>query len=135
LRERKEDIPLFIEAFIKRYSGGRPITISSQAMNFLLDYNWPGNVRELENLIERLALIAPGGDITPAHLPPEIQDEDLRSEDALEGDGSFVKALKNMEWRLIRRALETAGGNKAKAARLLKIKPSTLRSKIEKYNR
>ena len=134
LRERKEDIPLFIEAFIKKYSLGKRLTISSQAMNFLLNYGWPGNVRELQNLIERLALIAPGGNITPAYLPPEMLAEDRGPQGVLEEKGSLVQVMKNNELRLIRRALEMAGGNKAKAARLLKIKPSTLRSKIEKYD-
>jgi DNA-binding NtrC family response regulator len=134
LRERKEDIPLFIEAFIKKYSLGKRLTISSQALNFLLNYGWPGNVRELQNLIERLALIAPGGNITPAYLPPEMLAEDRGPQGVREEKGSLVQVMKNNELRLIRRALEMAGGNKAKAARLLKIKPSTLRSKIEKYD-
>ncbi len=134
LRERKEDIPLFIEAFIRRYSQDKPITVSSQALSLLLDYNWPGNVRELENLIERLTLIAPAGNVTPAQLPPEIQNTDICPEDDLETGGSFFEILRNIEVRLIGRALEMTAGNKAKASRLLKMKPSTLRSKIEKYN-
>jgi DNA-binding NtrC family response regulator len=133
LRERKEDLPLFIEAFIKKYVQGEEITISSQAMNLFLKYSWPGNVRELENIIERLALIAPGATIGPAHLPPEMFYEDIFPPVAGIVGRSYEEIMKESEIKLIKTALEMVGGNKAKAARFLKLKPSTLRSKIEKF--
>jgi DNA-binding NtrC family response regulator len=134
LRERKEDLPLFIEAFTKKYAKGKDITISSQAMNLFINYSWPGNVRELENIIERLALIAPGATIMPAHLPPEMFHENIFSPVAWKEGRSFDEVMKENEIKLIRTALDMVGGNKSRAARFLKLKPSTLRSKIEKFN-
>ena len=133
LRERKEDIPLLIDAFLEKYSPGRKIKISNQAMDYFLKYAWPGNVRELENLIERLALTAPGGKITPSQLPPEIIWEDISVRNDEINGSSFREIISNTEINLIKRALAVSGGNKAKAARWLGLKVSTLRSKIDKY--
>lgn len=133
LRERKEDIPLFIDYFIQKYSPGKRIEISEEAMDYLIAYRWPGNVRELENLIERLVLIAPGHDISPALLPPEIISEERHQGADNLDRGSLGEILRNTEIRLIKQALDLSAGNKAKAARLLRLKPSTLKSKIEKY--
>jgi len=134
LRERKEDLPLFIEAFIKKYAKGEEIAVSGQAMNLFLKYSWPGNVRELENIIERLALIAPGANITPVHLPPEMFHEGIFPPVAWKEGSFYDEIMKETEIKLIKTALEMVGGNKAKAARFLKLKPSTLGSKIEKFN-
>ena len=134
LRERKEDLPLFIEAFTKKYAKGKDISISSQAMNLFINYRWPGNVRELENIIERLALIAPGATIMPAHLPPEMFHENIFPAVAWKEGRSFDEVMKENEIKLIKTALDMVGGNKSRAARFLKLKPSTLRSKIEKFN-
>lgn len=133
LRDRKEDIPLLIEAFFKKYSTGRRMKITNKAMDFLLNYSWPGNVRELENLIRRLCLVVQSGDITPSYLPPEITLEETFSEKAGIEENCFEEIIRQTEIRLIQQALSITGGNKAKAAKLLKLKPSTLRSKIEKY--
>ncbi len=133
LKERKEDIPLLIGAFIEKYSSNKSMRISNRAMDYLLNYNWPGNVRELENLIERLASTAPDGNITPAQLPTEIIWEEIcPQEECLDGS-CYDEVMKRTEINLIKSALEMSGGNKAKASRFLKLKPSTLRSKIEKY--
>lgn len=133
LKERKEDIPLLIDAFIMKYSSNRSMEISNQAMDYLLNYGWPGNVRELENLIERLALTVPDGNVIRSQLPPEIIWEEIcPQEECLDGS-CYDEVMKRTEINLIKRALEMSGGNKAKAARLLKLKPSTLSSKIEKY--
>lgn len=133
LRERKADVPLLVEAFIEKYSPGKSMDISAQAMDYLLNYSWPGNVRELENLMERLALIAPGQNVSPSCLPPEIVSEEIHL-GAFSLDGNSLEdIIRDTEFKLIKQALDQAGGNKAKAARLLRLKPSTLRSKIEKY--
>jgi transcriptional regulator with GAF, ATPase, and Fis domain len=133
LRERQEDIPLLMDAFIKKYSSNRSMEISNQAMDYLLNYGWPGNVRELENLIERLALTAPDGNITPSQLPPEIIWEEIYPQEECLDGSCYDEVMKRTEINLIKRALEMSGGNKAKASRFLKLKPSTLRSKMEKY--
>jgi len=133
LKERKEDIPLLIDAFVEKYSSNRSMQISNQAMDYLLNYGWPGNVRELENLIERLALTVPDGNVIRSQLPPEIIWEEIcPQEECLDGS-CYDEVMKRTEINLIKRALEMSGGNKAKAARLLKLKTSTLRSKIDKY--
>ena len=133
LRERKKDIPLLIDSFFEKYSLGKNIEISNQAMNCLLDHDWPGNVRELENLIERLSLMMPGKSIACSHLPSEITCSESYSEElSIKGD-SFIGKIENYEYQLIKQALDTAGGNKAKAARSLELKLSTFRSKIDKY--
>lgn len=133
LKERKEDIPLLIDAFIMKYSSNRSMEISNQAMDYLLNYGWPGNVRELENLIERLALTVLDGNVIRSQLPPEIIWEEIcPQEECLDGS-CYDEVMKRTEINLIKRSLEMSGGNKAKAARLLKLKPSTLSSKIEKY--
>ena len=133
MRERKEDIPLLIEAFIEKYSSGKTMKISSQAMDYLLNYSWPGNVRELENLIERLALTVREENVTPSHLPPEIIWQEICPDEVCIDGSCFDEIMRRTEIDLIKRALGMTGGNKANAARLLKLKPSTLRSKIEKY--
>lgn len=133
LRERKEDLPLFIEAFIKKYGQGEKMVFSGQAMNLFLRYSWPGNVRELENIIERLTLTASGATIKPFHLPPEMVYEDIFPPAAWTGGSSYAEMMKENEIKLIKTALDMGGGNKSKAARFLKLKPSTLRSKIEKF--
>lgn len=133
LRERREDIPLLISYFLEKFSPEKKISVSKQAMDYLIPYSWPGNVRELKNLMERFVLIVPSGHITPAHLPSEIMCEDIFQAKESVSDSSFEEVMKNCEIKLIKRALEMAGGNKSKAARMLKLKPSTLRSKIEKF--
>ncbi len=77
LRERKADIPLLVESFIKRAAEehDRPqVRISSEAMTVLMRYDWPGNVRELKNLVESMVVLAPGRIIQPQDIPPEIRD-------------------------------------------------------------
>jgi len=133
LKERKEDIPLLIDAFVEKYSSNIPMQMPNQVMDYLLNYGWPGNVRELENLIERLASTAPDGNITTSQLPSEIIWEEIcPQEECLDGS-CYDEVMKRTEINLIKSALEMSGGNKAKAARFLKLKLSTLRSKIEKY--
>jgi two-component system response regulator AtoC len=133
LRERIEDILLLIDTFAEKYAPTGRMRISSKAMDYLWKYSWPGNVRELENLIKRLAITAPEGNITPSLLPPEILCEELSPEEISFDGNSFHEIISHSERKIIEQALDMAGGNKAKAARLLKLKPSTLRSKIKKY--
>jgi DNA-binding NtrC family response regulator len=77
LRERKADIPLLVESFVRHASKehDRPqVTISSEAMAVLMRYDWPGNVRELKNLVESIVVLSPGRIIQPQDIPPEIRD-------------------------------------------------------------
>src|SRR5690606_17199693 len=82
LRERRADIPLLVEAFIREASRehDRPrISVTPEAMEILVGYDWPGNVRELRNLVESMVVLAPGQVIRPEDIPPEIRDARGRS--------------------------------------------------------
>jgi len=138
LRSRKDDIPILVEAFIKKYSSvsGKPVTgISKEASDQLLKYNYPGNIRELENIIERAAVLCRSEIITKEDLPdfsPEKKSSCLFDPENLEG-GYDVK-MKAFEKAMIEEALNRTGGNKSAAARLMGITERHLRSRLERLN-
>ncbi len=131
LRERKEDILPLTRFFIDRMSRKlhiRNLHIDSSCIDYLQDYGWPGNVRELENVIERAAILSPDGNILPQHLPPPLVNTSKKSFDAvLHANPS----LDDMEQAYIERILNLTGGNKSKAARILRIDVSTLWRKLK----
>ncbi len=133
LRERKEDIPLLIEAFIERTSlkTGKEIKgVSREAMELLNHYNWPGNVRELINVIEYAYVLCPGGLILPGHLPshfashPKILNIPLVK--------SRINKTEDERQRLLQ-ALKASDGNKSEAARTLGISRVTLWKRLKKH--
>jgi two-component system NtrC family response regulator len=135
LRERKEDIPILIDHFLKRYAeeNGREIAgLSSEAQDVLLKYDYPGNVRELENIIERAVVIA---------REAVISVEDLPFRESMEGAASARKAdegllrgsIEELERNLIVEAMEKAGDHQSRAAELLGISERMLRYKLKKY--
>jgi Nif-specific regulatory protein len=134
LRERKEDIPLLIEHFLKRFNKeyGRRISISSQAMEKLIRYSWPGNVRELENTIERLVILAEKEEITVEDLPIHIKSEMLKPFNP-SNTYSLKKEIEELEKRRIEEALKKCDYNQALAARLLGITQRQIGYKIKKY--
>jgi two-component system, NtrC family, response regulator HydG len=121
LRERHEDVPRLIGHFLSRIAtrdGRRPKSLTREAVARLLDYPFPGNVRELENLLEGAVALVPGDTI-------EAGDLQLRGSRQVEGrDGSLD--LATLEIHHIRRVLESVGGNKSEAARILGINRRTL---------
>jgi two-component system, NtrC family, response regulator AtoC len=136
LRERKEDIPLLIEHFLKKYDPkGRISSVHPAALKLLVDYYWPGNVRELENTMERLAIVTPGATIEASDIPAEF-----RHSRVLPGpEVRFMMPesgldLEQVEKAFITQALELAQGNKSKAAKLLGLTRHTLLYRIEKHN-
>ncbi|MFO8056893.1 MAG: sigma 54-interacting transcriptional regulator [bacterium] len=135
LRERKEDIPLLAEQFIKKNNriSGKEITgISGEAMNILMNYQYPGNIRELENIMEHACVLCPVGNITSDYLPAYLL---TLAVSAKEKDGSSMPqetTIENMEVRLIKKALEDNNGNRARAARQLGIHKTTLYRKMKK---
>jgi DNA-binding NtrC family response regulator len=134
LRERREDIPLLIEHFLKRYAemnNEEPRHFSNEAMRLLLSYDWPGNVRELQNAIEHALTIGTGPTLTIADLPPHISGMSL-SVTASDKAGE-ARTLEEVERRHILRVLEETGGNHARAAQVLGIDRRTLYRKLEKY--
>ena len=85
LRERKDDLPLLIQAFITEFNARNQKSIAGveqPAMRMLEQYDWPGNVRELRNVIERATILAPGPFIEPKHLPPVVTDEPAPAQSA-----------------------------------------------------
>jgi two-component system response regulator AtoC len=141
LRERKDDIPILIEFFIKKLSHemGKEIQgVTAQALNLLCAYPWPGNVRELKNVLERAAILSKGNFIAPKDLPLELRrnktEQHVFSEETwLDRDGLY--SLADVERTYILKVLQQKGGNKSKAARILGISRSTLREKLNRYRK
>ena len=130
LRERKQDIPLLIEHFLKQFGTGYTRkTLSPEALQLLTDYAWPGNVRELGNLVERLVILTPGDLIGPEDLPPAFR----ASQGAPLLPPRGPVSLAEMERAHVARILAETGGRKLQAARLLGIDIKTLNKKIKDY--
>lgn len=132
LQERKEDIPLLAHHFLRKYSKelNRPVKgITSDAMGALISFEWKGQVRELENIIERTVLLGDGDFITLEDLPTSIQSS--KGDYSYDAD-SLEDAVQTFEKHHIMSVLKRTDGNKAEAARLLGIDPSTLYRKMEK---
>jgi two-component system response regulator AtoC len=145
LRERREDIPLLVEHFVRRYaekhaaSGMRVTGVAPETMELLLAYAWPGNVRELENTIERAMVLCDGQRIEPATLEDRIRQSlspsgPDRVRGALaQGELSIKKTTRILEEELIRKALGATGGNRTNAAKILEISHRALLYKIKEY--
>lgn len=140
LRERRDDIPLLLDYFLKRFN--REFNkgvhgIAKDALELLLCYQWPGNVRELRNVVERLCIMHHEEVLRPEHLPTEIRGEPRRSTglvvELTPAGIDLEGVVGDLERGLLERALQMSGGNVAKTARLLGIARGTLRYKLEKY--
>jgi len=126
LRERREDIPLLADHFVKKFarSMSRPLMkISALAEEVLTNYDWPGNVRELQNAIERAVLVCKTQSVGPDDLPLNINDQVV----------SNGRSLAEIERQHIKRTLDETGWNVYRAARLLEIDRVTLYNRIKKY--
>ena len=137
LRERKDDLPLLIQAFIDEFNARdrRAVkTVLPEAMRLLRQYDWPGNVRELRNVIERATILAHGDQIEVAHLPPLGLASSVVGEAAV-GAGLAIApgmTVDEAEQKLILATLEAAGGNKTRAAGTLGISLKTLHNKLNR---
>jgi len=132
LRDRREDIPLLVEAFLKKCGEARGKEmkgVSESALAMLMDYAWPGNVRELENVIERAVTLSLGEKIGPDDLPPAVQGArgDRR---VLDEAAEKTLSLNEIEKEYIKKILEKMGGNKYQAAHVLGIDRKTLYRKL-----
>ena len=124
LRDRREDIPLLINYFIRKIPSASTPLLSAEALNALRIYNWPGNVRELQNVVERIAILSRNDIIDLPALPEEIKNTDwLQSPSSLE----------EMEKSHIKKVLQYAS-DLADASNILGIDPATLYRKRKKYN-
>ncbi len=137
LRDRRDDIPLLVQHFLDKYAAGRGFRLSQAAMRALMAYSWPGNVRQLENAVERAVALSIGRtDIDVDVLPPEIGTPDvpdLRPGVELPDEGlDLPHHLLSIEREFIRQALSRVGGNRNRAADLLRIKRTTLVEKLKR---
>ncbi len=144
LRERREDIPVLVEYFLKKYSQelDKDIRhISSSALSLLMEYDFPGNVRELENIIERSIALESSNIILPESLviakfkKEKEQEKNGQIKPILPPEGmDLEKTLAEIEKDLLLQALKRSHGVKKKAARLLNLSFRAFRYKLQKYN-
>jgi len=141
LKQRKSDIPLLLDFFLKKFQRGKKKRITGflpGAMNSMLAYDWPGNVRELENVVKRLTILCENQVVSFDDLPEVIQEKNrsVQSSDEviMEQDLNFHEAVKDYEKKIILEALERSNWIKSKAAKLLNINRTTLVAKIKKQN-
>lgn len=128
LRERREDLPLLVQALLARLAGGRRMRLSPQSLAILETYDFPGNIRELRNILERAVLLTDAGVIQPEALPPELGNGQDPSK-SVEPDP--ILPLKQAERRYVRWALRRVNGDKNRLARLLGISERTLYRKLK----
>ncbi|MBI4823781.1 MAG: sigma-54-dependent Fis family transcriptional regulator [Nitrospirae bacterium] len=135
LRERKGDIPLYVEHFLGKLSE-RKRQFSKKAMSLFMSYPWNGNVRELENVIERTLLFSDKDTIPEGDLPPEITmfrpEEKIALPDISKGI-DIEEVMGSIEKSYILEALKLKGGKKTDAAKLLRLSFRSLRHRLQKY--
>ncbi len=132
LRERRRDIPLLVEHFVREFTTEMSqvcLGVDNDCMRYLLSYNWPGNVRELRNAIERALIVCSGDTISSEDLPEEITGSINAQDDDLGDD--LREAVEVYERAHIRQVLKRTDGNKREAARRLNISPATLYNKLK----
>jgi DNA-binding NtrC family response regulator len=133
LSERRDDIPLLCQYFLKKYAvlmSKDVREIAPDVVSLLVNYDFPGNVRELENIIERGVALAKGHVIETAHLPDDLKDLDIKTFRRKEGR---FPSLEDQEISYIKWVLQETGGNKSVAANILGIDRVSLWRKIKKY--
>jgi DNA-binding NtrC family response regulator len=138
LRERKEDIPLLVEHFTRKYSEENDKSIgriTPEALRLLVNYTWPGNVRELENVVERAVVLSSDTEILPDLLPDHIAGRGSAFP-ILEHrpDASLFEIVENCERRIIVDMLEKCAWNQTEAAERFRVPLSTLNQKIKRLN-
>lgn len=138
LRERKEDIPLLTNFFIRKYNRTLSLdvqSVSPEAISLLTSYDWPGNVRDLENAIQSSMILCTGGVIRPEHLPDRIKGYELAEAQTVSGSsGNSIREINaQMEKELITEALKKHNFNRTLTAEALNISRKTLFNKMKRY--
>jgi DNA-binding NtrC family response regulator len=137
LRERPEDVPALVEAFLRRHADGRRRFFAPEALERLLAHAWRGNARELENVIERALALSDAETLGPEDvpLPGGVTPEKPRGEDFLAGAAAHGMTLHELSERYTEQVLHSTGGNKVQAARILGIDRKTLYRRAEREAR
>jgi Nif-specific regulatory protein len=144
LRDRKEDIPLLFSHFLNKSNerNGREIKITSELLDFFINYSWPGNVREMQNLVERMVILAEGDRLSLGDLPPNLFSlEKMKQEKSQEvvnkvenRQPTFTrKSLQDIERTEIEAALRRNGWVQVRAARELGLTERQIGYRIKKY--
>jgi DNA-binding NtrC family response regulator len=133
LRDRRDDIPLLVSHFLKKFNAGADLRIEAEALSTIKAYGWPGNVRELENVIERASVLRRGDVITLADLPDKLKKEKADVASIILNLPDEGISLEDLEKNLIVKALEKHRGNQTRAAEYLGITRPTLIYRMEKY--
>jgi len=139
LRERRSDIPLLAERFLRAASenaGRARLRLSEGTLNRLVSYDWPGNVRELESAVEYAALHARGAEVAAEDLPPKLQTAEVRqaaSRSPLAALYEDLPSLDELERRYLQHVLEATGGNRTRTAEILRIDRRTLYRMAERF--
>ena len=139
LRERRQDIPALVEFLLRRgmqrhgVDSEHKVALDPDVGEFLVNYDWPGNVREMENVIDRVLILADGGRITLADLPPQITRaaQLSRAGEDTEPSGTLREQVRKYEADVILRTIEESSGNRRAAAQKLDIGLSSLYRKLE----
>ncbi|MBI9062276.1 MAG: sigma-54-dependent Fis family transcriptional regulator [Marinilabiliaceae bacterium] len=134
LRERKEDIPLLVDYFLKALCekmGKKISRVNAEATQLLMNYSFPGNIRELKNMVERAIIMCPDSELLPAHFSLLAPTGTNQQENE---PAAAIYDLKELEKRTIEQALVKVKYNKAEAARLLNIEWNALYRRMQKYN-
>jgi DNA-binding NtrC family response regulator len=134
LRERKEDIPLLVNAFVREFcqkNNKSIVNTDKDAMDKLVNYDWHGNVRELRNCIEGMVIMSQSSEIGVADLPQNIRGAQTQINDTVIQSGLSIEEL---EKEAIKQSLKTTNGNRKQASDILKISLRTLQRKIKEYN-
>jgi DNA-binding NtrC family response regulator len=142
LRDRKEDIPLLVDCFLKKYCEENQKAVrrfAPEAMRYLMDYNWPGNVRELENVVERAVVLSRDLVVDPSLLPETLLEHSGKGPQLFSfldtrPDASLFEILDECERRVIANMLEKTNGSQTEAAERFQVPLSTLNQKIKRLN-
>jgi DNA-binding NtrC family response regulator len=138
LRERRSDIPLLAEHFLRAAAvkvGRGRLKLAGETMKLLVAYHWPGNVRELESLVEYAALHARGSEVMPEDLPAKLQTDEVRtaSRSTLPALFEDLPSLDEVERRYLLHVLKMVGGNRTRAAEILGVDRRTLYRMAERF--
>jgi PAS domain S-box-containing protein len=134
LRERKEDIPIFVLHFLDKMNKKHQYNkrIASEVIDTFMLYSWPGNVRELENIIERMIIMTEDNEINMKHLPIQIKSQIVPEAMNVIGNVGFKTAIEQTEKQLFKQALLNHRGTR-EIAKAMKINQSTVVRKLRKY--